>query len=209
VLLIAPLASWRITWQATAHRSAGEWSGLLPGFASGFWSALALRWLGSYMVTTPTSSLALGFPHWAGSCLWSLPRKTPRFLSQHRSLRYPARLRPITSSEITQQLERMESDLAGAQRNLGQLPDITRALAGARRSLEQLAAKQEQIAQSIATLQRFEQDIKQKMVSAPQSRPVPLPPRKPPQQPAAQSSAEEASSVPAAVPATQQPLPLR
>jgi hypothetical protein len=115
----------------------------------------------------------------------------------------------VPSSEITQQLSRMESDLAGAQRNLGQLADITRDLAGARRSLEQLAAKQEQIAQSVATLQRFEQDIKQRMASAPQSRPVPLPPRKPPQQPAAQSSAEEASSVPAAVPSTQQPLPLR
>jgi len=115
---------------------------------------------------------------------------------------------PVTSSEITQQLERMESDLAGAQRNLGQLADITRDLSGARRSLEQLAAKQEQIAQSIATLQRFEQDIKQRMASAPQSRPVPLPPRKPPQ-PAAQSSDEEASSVPAALPSTQQPLPLR
>ena len=151
-----------------------------------------------------------------GTWLPSLGRFLPMVTSaQNTTLRQPASTAQIsapaaavTSSEITQQLERMESDLAGAQRNLGQLADITRDLSGARRSLEQLAAKQEQIAQSIATLQRFEQDIKQRMASAPQSRPVPLPPRKPPQ-PAAQSSAEEASSVPAALPSTQQPLPLR
>jgi septal ring factor EnvC (AmiA/AmiB activator) len=115
----------------------------------------------------------------------------------------------VTSSEMTQQLKTMASDLADAQRNLGQLPDITRNLADTRRSLEELAAKQEQIAQSIATLERFEQDVKQRLASAPQSRSVPLPPRKPTQQSAAQSSAVEASSVPAAVLSTQQRLPLR
>jgi chromosome segregation ATPase len=110
---------------------------------------------------------------------------------------------------MTQQLKTMASDLADAQRNLGQLPDITRNLADTRRSLGELAAKQEQIAQSIATLERFEQDVKQRLASAPQSRSVPLPPRKPTQQSAAQSSAVEASSVPAAVLSTQQRLPLR
>ena len=69
-----------------------------------------------------------------------------------------------------------------------QLEPIAQDLAAMRRSLEQLAAKQEQMAQNIATLQAVvEQDIGQKMSSPLPSQAVPLPPRKP-QQPAAQSS---------------------
>jgi hypothetical protein len=58
-----------------------------------------------------------------------------------------------------------------------QLEPITRDLTVVRRSLEQLAAKQEQMAQNIATLQAAEQDIRQKMSSPPASRAAP--PRKP------------------------------
>jgi hypothetical protein len=112
----------------------------------------------------------------------------------------------ITSSEMTQQLKTMANDLADAQHSLGQLTDIARDVASTRQNLEQLAARQEQIAQSIATLQRFEQDVKQSPASAPQS--VPLPRRRP-TPPAAQSSAVQASSVRPAVPSPQQPLPLR
>jgi hypothetical protein len=114
----------------------------------------------------------------------------------------------VSSSEIMQQLETMARELAGAQRNLEQLADMARDLADTRRSLAQLAARQEQIAQSIATLQTFEQEIKQRLASAPQSRSVPMPPRKPPQ-PAALPSAAQTSSVSSAPPSTQQALPLR
>jgi hypothetical protein len=74
-----------------------------------------------------------------------------------------------------------------------QFEDMARDLAVMRNSVEQLAAKQEQMAQNIATLQAAEQDIIQKMSSPPLSGPVPLPPRKKaprvaPPKPAAQSS---------------------
>ncbi len=59
-----------------------------------------------------------------------------------------------------------------------------------RRSVEQLAAKQDQMAQNIATLQAVEEDIRQKMSSTPPSpsqQAAPIPQPKPPQ-PRAQSS---------------------
>ena len=151
-----------------------------------------------------------------GTWLPSLGRFLPMVTSaQNTTLRQPASTAQIsapaaavTSSEVTQRLETMASDIAGAQRNLGQLADISHDIADTRRSLEQLAARQEQIAQSIATLQRFEQDVKQRLASAPQSGSVPLPRRKPPSL-AAESPAAQASSVPATAPSTQQPLPLR
>jgi len=95
----------------------------------------------------------------------------------------------ITAGELVQQLE-----------------PITRDLAVVRRSLEQLAAKQEQMAQNIATLQAAEQDIRQKMSSPPPSRPAP--PRKPPEA-AAQSPAVQSSSVPSPPPPGRPPLPVR
>jgi hypothetical protein len=95
---------------------------------------------------------------------------------------------------------------ASAVELVQQLEPITRDLTVVRRSLEQLAAKQEQMAQNIATLQAAEQDIRQKMSSPPPSRPVP--PRKPPEA-AAQSSAVQSSSVPSPLPPARPPLPLR
>jgi hypothetical protein len=67
-----------------------------------------------------------------------------------------------------------------------------------RRSVEQLAAKQDQIAQNIATLQAIEEDVRQKMSSTPpfplqQAASIPQP--KVPQ-PKAQASAVQSSSVP-------------
>jgi hypothetical protein len=50
---------------------------------------------------------------------------------------------------------------------LAQLEPMARDLTAMRRSFEQLAAKQEQMAQTITTLQAVEQDIKQKMSSPP------------------------------------------
>jgi hypothetical protein len=101
----------------------------------------------------------------------------------------PAPASAVTSGELVQQLE-----------------PVTRDLTIVRRSLEQLAAKQEQMAQNIATLQAAEQDIRKKMSSPPPSRPVP--PRKPPEA-AAQSSAVQSSSVPPPPPPARPPLPLR
>jgi hypothetical protein len=114
----------------------------------------------------------------------------------------------VSSSEMAQQLKTLTSDLADAQRSLGQLTELARDVADTRRNLEQLTARQEQIAESLATLQKFEQDVKQRQGSAPQSRSVPLPPRKPPL-PTSESSAVRASSVPSVSSSTQQPLPLR
>jgi hypothetical protein len=67
-----------------------------------------------------------------------------------------------------------------------------------RRSVEQLAAKQDQMAQNIATLQAVEEDIREKMSSTPlspsqQTAPIPQPK---PSQPRAQPSAVQSSSVP-------------
>jgi hypothetical protein len=154
---------------------------------------------GSLTVTRQSRWLLLGLRRWGG-CYPSrrshLPmvrcqRKMRQFLNQRQSLRYRRLLRlPVASTEIVQQLEPMARDLAAVQR-----------------SLEQLAVKQDQMAQSIATLRTVEQDIKQKLASRPTSRAVPTPPRKPPQ-PSMQSPAAQSSSMPPPPPATQQPLPL-
>src|SRR6266481_6163747 len=86
-----------------------------------------------------------------------------------------------TSPDPVQQLEPLASNL-----------DVVR------RSVEQLAAKQDQMAQNIATLQAIEEDVRQKMSSTP-----PFPPQQAasiPQpklpQPKAQASAVQSSSVP-------------
>jgi hypothetical protein len=86
-----------------------------------------------------------------------------------------------TSPDPVQQLEPLASNL-----------DVVR------RSVEQLAAKQDQMAQNIATLQVVEEDIRQKISSTPPSpsqQAAPIPQPKPPQ-PRAQSSAVQSSSVP-------------
>ncbi len=86
-----------------------------------------------------------------------------------------------TSPDPMQQLEPLASNL-----------DVVR------RSVEELAAKQDQMVQSIATLQAVEEDIRQKMSSTPPFPPqqaAPIPQPRPPQ-PRAQSSAVQSSSVP-------------
>ena len=61
-----------------------------------------------------------------------------------------------------------------------QLESLASNLDGVRRSVEQLAAKQEQIAQNIATLQTVEEDIRQKMLYTPpsSSQAAPIPQQK-------------------------------
>jgi hypothetical protein len=84
-----------------------------------------------------------------------------------------------------------------------QLESLASNLDGVRRSVEQLSAKQELIAQNIATLQAVEEDIRQKILYTPPSpsQTAPIPQQKPPQ-PRAQSSAAQSSSVPRPSPPT-------
>jgi hypothetical protein len=82
-----------------------------------------------------------------------------------------------------------------------------------RRSVEQLAARQEQMAQHIATLEAIADDIRQRMSTTPPASPseqqvAPIPQHKPPQ-PRAQSSAVQSSPVPRPLPAAGPPLPSR
>ncbi len=71
---------------------------------------------------------------------------------------------------------------------LPQLVPLASNIDAVRRSVEQLAAKQEQMAQNIATLQAVEEDIRQKVSSPPPSQQAaPIPQHKPPQ-PRVQSS---------------------
>src|SRR5467141_147958 len=79
-----------------------------------------------------------------------------------------------------------------------QLEPLASNLDVVRRSVEELAAKQDQMAQNIATLQAVDEDIRQKMSSTPLSpsqQAAPIPQPRPPQ-PRAQPSAAQSSSVP-------------
>jgi hypothetical protein len=90
-----------------------------------------------------------------------------------------------------------------------QLEAIARDLAGVRHSVDQLAAKQEQMAHNIVTLQAIEQDIRQKISSPPLFRTVPMPPRKKPPSVAPPLPAALSSSVPRPAPLPRPPMPLR
>lgn len=140
----------------------------------------SLGWLLSVSTTLPTDGQA---PIQDAAIPQAVPRSAP-------VTQIPAPAAPVASAEIVQRLEPMARDLAAVQR-----------------SLEQLAVKQDQMAQSIATLQADEEGIKQRLASPLPSRAMHTPPRKPPQQPATQSSAVRSSSAPSP-PASQQPLPL-
>ncbi len=140
---------------------------------------------------------------WIPSVAWLLPVSTTN--SSPDGLMLAQEAAPPQSASVTQ-----TSAPTAAATSLGlvQLEPMARDLAVMRRSLEQLAAKQEQMAQNIATVQAIDQDIRQKMSSRPPSPAVPVPPRKPPR-PNAQSSAVQSSSVPAPPPPAEPPLPLR
>ncbi len=137
---------------------------------------------------------------WAPSLGWLLPVAT-KPPSETMVSGQNAVLPP--SAPVTQTGEATAA--ATSQELAQQLEPVVRDLAVVRHSLEQLAAKQDQMAQNIATLQAAEQDIRQKMSSRPPPRATT--PRKPPQ-PAAQSSAVQSSSGPSPAPSAQPPLPL-
>ena len=96
----------------------------------------------------------------------------------------------LPSGELVQQLKFMAVDLALVRRSQEQLTI----------KMEQLAAKQDQMAQNIVTLQSVEQEVIQKLSSPPQPRVAPAP--KPPQ-PTGQSSTTQSPAVARPVP---QPL---
>jgi hypothetical protein len=113
------------------------------------------------------------------SLAWLLPVSTPKSFPEGQV----TPVATITSPELAQQLKPMAIDLALVRRNV-----------------EELAARQTQMAQSLTTLQAVEQDIRQKILSPPPSRAVPMPPRKKPTrvaapQPTTQSSSVQSSSV--------------
>jgi hypothetical protein len=132
---------------------------------------------------------------WAPSLGWLFPPDGP-VSAQNAALPQSA---PLTQSAAP-------ASAVAVGELVQQIEPITRDLTIVRRSLEQIAAKQEQMAQNIATLQAAEQDIRQKMASPPPSRPAS--PRKPPEA-ATQPSAVQSSSVPPPPPPARPPLPLR
>jgi hypothetical protein len=78
-----------------------------------------------------------------------------------------------------------------------QLAPLASNLDVVRRNVEQLAAKQEQMAQSMAAMQAVDEDIRQKMSSTPPAQPTPsIPQPKPRQARASQSSALQLTPVP-------------
>jgi hypothetical protein len=81
---------------------------------------------------------------------------------------------------------------ATAQDSMPQLEPLASNLDVVRRSVEQLAARQEQMAQSIATLRAVDEDIRQKMSSPPPfpSQPAAPVPQYKPSRPKAQSAAQ-------------------
>jgi hypothetical protein len=94
------------------------------------------------------------------------------------------------------------ADVATSAYPVQQLEPLASNLDVVRRSVEQLAAKQDQMAQNIATLQGVQEDIRQKMSYTPpfpsqQAASIPQP--KPPQ-PRAQSSAVQSAPVPRSPP---------
>ncbi len=100
---------------------------------------------------------------WAPSLSWLLPVSTTKPSA-------PA----VTSAEVQQQFKPLALDLAIVRRSVEQLAA----------NQDQLARKQEQTAQSIAILQAAEQQLVQKVLSPPQSKPVRVPPHQSLQPPA-------------------------
>jgi hypothetical protein len=105
----------------------------------------------------------------------------------------PAAAAAATSPDLTQQLAPLAQNLDAM-----------------RRSVEQLAARQEQLAQNVATLQAVGQDIRERVSAPPQqaaSSPQPKPSQPKAPAPAAQASSASASA-PAPRPSSRSPLRL-
>jgi hypothetical protein len=97
---------------------------------------------------------------WAPSLAWLLPAQSPKKTAEG-----------AVSSDVAQQIKLIAVDLASVRRNMGQLAA----------NQDQFAAKQEQMNQSIATLQQVEQDAKQQVLAPPAPKPAHPPAHNPPQ----------------------------
>lgn len=115
---------------------------------------------------------------WVPSLAWLLPASTTSSVDGQASA-----AAGITSAELVQQLKPVTLDLAIVRHGVDQLAT----------TIKQLAAKQEEMAQEIATLKATEQDIREKISSPSQPRTVA--PRRTPQS-TGQSSATQPSPAP-------------
>ena len=97
---------------------------------------------------------------WAPSLAWLLPAQSPKKTAED-----------AVSSDVAQQIKLIAVDLASVRRNMGQLAA----------NQDQFAAKQEQMNQSIATLQQVEQDVRQQVLAPPAPKPAHPPAHNPPQ----------------------------
>src|SRR6516225_7782219 len=97
---------------------------------------------------------------WAPSLAWLLPAQSPKKTAEG-----------AVSSDVAQQIKLIAVDLASVRRNMGQLAA----------NQDQFAAKQEQMNQSIATLQQVEQDVRQQALAPPAPKPAHPPAHNPPQ----------------------------
>jgi len=97
---------------------------------------------------------------WAPSLAWLLPAQSPKKTAED-----------AVSSDVAQQIKLIAVDLASVRRNMGQLAA----------NQDQFAAKQEQMNQSIATLQQVEQDVRQQALAPPAPKPAHPPAHNPPQ----------------------------
>lgn len=114
---------------------------------------------------------------------------------------------PIASDAATEQASKTSQQASVAAESSPeaqhQLQTMVSDLAMVRRIVEQLAAKQEQMAQDIATLQAATQNVGEKKSTVPQSAAVP------PRKNIRSEAAVQPFSVPIPIPRPQTPLPLR
>jgi len=94
---------------------------------------------------------------WAPSLVWLFPASKTTPLDGQASA-----VSAVTSADLAQQIKPVALDLAIVRHGVDQLAA----------TIKQLAAKQEDMAQEIATLQATEQDLKEKMSGSAQPRPA-------------------------------------
>jgi hypothetical protein len=117
---------------------------------------------------------------WAPSLAWLLPAPATSPVDSQASA-----AAVVTSVDLAQQLKPVALDLAIVRHGVDQLAT----------TIKQLAAKQEEMAQEIATLQATEQDLKEKSSASAQPRPATTS-RKTPQSTGQSSAAQPASGAP-------------
>jgi hypothetical protein len=108
---------------------------------------------------------------------------------------------PVAAADIQQQLTSVTLNLSGLKHTVEQLTT----------NQDQLTRREEQIAQTVATLQAAVQDLSQKLSSGPGHTPVnvPLPLPRPVQHPAQLSTGASAKAVHGPQPLSLQPSPER